>query len=232
MEKKLGFDSNYKMKLGIIIIMITLIVILTLGIGFYINYKNKQYEVQEVSTYLYYPIYQNGKMGVISVTGEILIAPIYDNVKIPNPEKAVFILQKDGKTLAQNDKKENLFPKYEEVSQIDIRGIASSIPYEKTVLRYKQNGKYGLIDYEGKIITKAIYEEIEGLENKEGEMRVKQNGKYGVINQKGANIIKIQYDEVVADGYYDEEQKYALSRLYCDFKNTERDIVMAISIIN
>ena len=38
------------------------------------------------------------------------------------------------------------------------------MPYEKKVLRYKQNGKYGLIDYEGKVITKPIYEEIEGLD--------------------------------------------------------------------
>ena len=61
------------------------------------------------------------------------------------------------------------------------------------------------------MITKPIYEEIESLENKEGELLVKKDGKYGVISQKGACIIKNEYDGIIADGYYDEQHKYALS---------------------
>ena len=89
------------------------------------------------------------------------------------------------------------------------------------MLRYKENGKYGLIDYEGKVITKPIYEEIESLENKEGELLVKKDGKYGVISQKGACIIKNEYDGIIADGYYDETQKYALSGYIVTLKTEE-----------
>ena len=220
--------NNGKTKILTIVITILIIVIVILGIWFYTDNKKKKYELQEVSTYLYYPIYDNEKMGVISITGEIVIEPIYDNAKIPNPQKDVFILQKEGKTVVQNKERENLFTKYEEVTQIDTKGTTSSIPYEKEILRYKQNGKYGLMDYNGKVITKPVYDEIEGLENKEGELLVKQNEKYGVINQKGANIIKIQYDNVIADGYYDKDQKYALSRIHRNHKDTEKDIVMDI----
>ena len=227
----MDITKNGKIKV-VIVTVILIIAIGIFGIHSYIDHKRKQYEVQEVSNYLYYPIYDNGKMGVISITGDIVIDPVYDNAKVPNPEKDVFILQQAEKTIVQNKEKENLFSKYEEVMQIDIKGTTSSIPYEKEVLQYKQNGKYGLIDYNGKVITKPIYDQIEGLENKEGELLVKQNNKYGVINQKGASIIKIQYDDIIADGYYDKEQKYALSRLHCNHKNTVKDIVMDILIQN
>lgn len=211
MEKIVEIFKANKLKIGIIGAILLVILSIGLGIYFYLEYQNKQYEVEEITSFSYYPLYENGKMGVIDTKANILIEPIYDNVKIPNPKKAVFVCQESEKTLVLNDKKEILFSEFEEVTEINTKGTASNIPYEKRVLRYKQNGKYGLIDYEGKIITKPIYEEIEGLENKESELLVKKDGKYGVINQKGARIIKPQYDFIVADGYYDERQKYALS---------------------
>jgi hypothetical protein len=211
MENIMEFVKNNKAKIGIIATILLLIIIIVGAIFIYKDNKNKEYNVEEVTSFLYYTIYEDGKMGVINADGDILIDPIYDNIKIPNPTKAVFVCQIDDNITVLNDNNEQLFTDYEEVTQIDIVGTVSNIPYEKMVLRYKQNGKYGLIDYEGKIITKPIYEEITGLENKESEMLVKKDGKYGVINQKGATIIKIEYDSIVADGYYTEEQKYALS---------------------
>lgn len=211
MEKIVEIIKSNKLKIGIIAAILLVSISIGLGIYFYLDYKNKQYEVEEITTFSYYLLYENGKIGVIDIDGNILIDPIYEDIKIPNPQKAVFICKNSEKIVALNDKKEILFSEFEEVTEISTKGTASNIPYEKRVLRYKQNGKYGLIDYEGKVITKPIYEEIEGLENKESELLVKKDGKYGVINQKGAKIIKTQYDYIVADGYYDEEQKYALS---------------------
>lgn len=204
--------------IGIIIVIISSII----GIYLYKDYRNKKYEVEEIVSYLYYPIYENGKMGVIDTKGNIIVEPIYEDVNIPNPEKAVFICLKEDKIIVQNNQKETLFEKFEEVVGIDTKGTLNSIPYEKKVLRYKENGKYGLIDYEGKVITKPIYEEIESLENKEGELLVKKDGKYGVISQKGACIIKNEYDGIIADGYYDETQKYALSGYIVTLKTRRR----------
>ena len=50
----------------------------------YKDYQNKKYEVEEVISYLYYPIYENGKMGVIDTKGNVIVEPIYDNVNIQN----------------------------------------------------------------------------------------------------------------------------------------------------
>lgn len=213
--------ENSRKNIVIIGIIIVVIISIILGIYLYKDYQNKQYEVEEIVRYLYYPIYENGKMGVIDTKGNIVVEPEYDTVDIPNPERAVFICLKEDKTIVKNDKKVTLFEKFEEVSGIDTKGTLNSIPYEKKVLRYKKDSKYGLIDYEGKVITKPIYEEIESLENKEGELLVKKDGKYGVISQKGACIIKIEYDGIIADGYYDEKQKYALSGYIVTLKTEE-----------
>lgn len=208
MEKVVNFIKNNKVKF---LIVIVLIVVISIGVYFILKNKNVNYSVEEVSKYNYNQVNKDGKYGVISAKGDILIEPIYDNIKIPNPEKDVFICKKQDKTIILNEKGQEILTQYEEVNPISINGIVSNLPYEKRVLKYKENGKYGLIDYKGKVIIKPIYEEIEGLENKESELIVKKDGKYGVINDRGVKLIKEEYDGIVADGYYTEENKYALS---------------------
>lgn len=208
MGKVVNFIENNKVKF-----LIGLILIVVISVGVYLTLKNKnvKYSVEEVSKYNYNQVNKDGKYGVISAKGDILVEAIYDNIKIPNPEKDVFICEKENKVTILNEKEEEILTQYEEVNPISINGIVSNLPYEKRVLKYKEDGKYGLIDYTGKVIVKAIYEEIEGLENKESELIVKKDGKYGVINDRGVKLISEEYDGIVADGYYTEENKYALS---------------------
>ena len=80
--------------------------------------------------------------------------------------------------------------------------------YEKSVLKYSKNGKYGIINFNDKKITNPIYDEIDTLQFKEGELLVKKDNKYGVINIKGAEIVKANYDKIEADKYYDENTGY------------------------
>lgn len=80
--------------------------------------------------------------------------------------------------------------------------------YEKSVLKYKENDKYGLIDFSGKKITKPIYDEIDSVSYKEGELLVKQNDKFGVINIKGNVIVDINYAKISVDGYYTDKNQY------------------------
>ena len=81
----------------------------------------------------------------------------------------------------------------------------NKIPFEKSVLKYKENGKYGLIDFTGKKITENIYDSIENLEYKEGCFIVEKEGNYGVINLKGNTLVNIEYNKIEADGYFDEK---------------------------
>lgn len=134
---------------------------------------------------------------------------------IPNPSKPVFIgyfnydSQKgEYQTEVINNKNEKILTEYQQVLPFIFKDASSDVPYEKSVLMYKENGKYGIIDFKGKKITKPIYDEIESLLYKEGCLLVKQKDKYGVITMKGKQIVEVNYDSISADGYYDEEKKY------------------------
>jgi len=148
----------------------------------------------------YIPI---GKYGVLNEKGEMIVQNIYEDISIPNPTKAVFVCRKEDKnTEVLNEKGEKIFEKYNNVQVIETEVNNTTYPYEKTVLKYQENGKYGLIDLEGKKITKPIYEEIKSVKYKEGEILAKKDGKYGVLNTKGKKIIPFKYDEIEADKYY------------------------------
>ena len=134
---------------------------------------------------------------------------------IPNPSKAVFIgyfnydsEKGEYQTEVINEKNEKILTKYEQVLPLMFKDVSTEIPYEKSVLVYKENDKYGIINFEGKKITKAIYDSIESLLYKEGCLLVEKEGKYGIININGKQMIDIEYDSISADGYYDEETKY------------------------
>lgn len=209
MKSVLNFVKNNKIKFFVAIILVIIIAII--GTYQFLESNKRKYSLTEVSNYNYFILKIDSLYGVIDVTGNVIIEPNYKNVTIPNPEKGVFICEKEDNSIVLNEKGEEIFTEYEEVSAILLNGIVSNIPYEKTVLRYKDGDKYGIITYDEKVITKPIYEEIKGLENKESELLVKTNGKYGVINAKGAMLIKAEYDSIVADGFYTDEEKYALS---------------------
>ena len=130
---------------------------------------------------------------------------------IPNPEKALYICYEGESTKVLNERKEEILTEYEKVEPIALQNISSDLMYEKSVLKYEKDGKYGLINFEGKKITKPIYDTIEGLPYKEGELLVKKDEKYGVINIKGNKLVNIEYDKIAVDGYYtpDSNYKYA-----------------------
>lgn len=191
-----------------IIISVLLIVIIAFTVYYFINLNNKNYEITKVEQYNYFILKQNDLSGVIDRSGNKIVDTKYEEIKIPNPEKAVFICYNQDKIKVLNEKNEEILTQYEEVEPIRLKNIASDLMYEKSILRYQENGKYGLISFDGKKITKAVYDEIEGLPYKEGELLVKQNEKYGVINIKGYKLIDIIYDQVSVDGYYTYQEGY------------------------
>lgn len=192
------------------IIIAILSVVAIAGVGIYqlVLEKGKSYEVEQIKQYNYFVLKQNEQYGVIDRQGNTIVAPEYSGVKIPNPEKAVFICYQGENTKILNEKNEEIATNYFNIQPIQLENIVGDLIYEKSVLKYSKEGKYGLISLEGKEITKPIYDEINSLPYKEGELLVKQDDKYGVINMKGNRLIEIAYDEIKVDGYYTDENKY------------------------
>ena len=202
-------------KVMFIILILTVIFLIILSI--YDNYK-KQYEIEEVIDEKYKVNIVDNKMGIVDTNGNVVIDYIYDAIQIPNPSKPIFVCFYDYnpevgsyRTKVINENGTEIFTKYNEVSVIELVDIDTNMPFEKSVLKYRENNKWGIIDLKGNVVTQAKYDSIEGLGNKEGELLISKDGKYGVINTKGAELIKTEYDYITGDGYYKDDVKYALS---------------------
>ena len=192
-----------KKALLVLIICIVLVGIVIFATNVIIKAR-KDYNLEKISDRNYYTLYKGGKVGVINTSGEIIISPEYNYIQIPNPTKDVFICSKNNESVTLNSKGEIIFTGFNEVTAISVTGAIGDIPFEKTILRYKQDDMYGLINMDGKIITKAIYEKIESVPYKEGEILVEQNGKLGVVNSKGVELVAPNYDTIIGDGYYNQ----------------------------
>lgn len=212
MEKE---ENKKNKKVLLVILPIIFIISSILILVFLFCNKNNSYEIEEVTNFSYFKLYENEKYGVIDAQGNILIEAKYDKIEIPNPSKDVFIgyMNYDSEkgeyqTEVLNSKNEKILTSYAQVLPLMFQDASSKVPYEKSVLAYKENGKYGIINFKGKKITNAIYDSIESLLYREGCLLVKQEEKYGIINIKGKQMVEIAYDSISADGYYDESTKY------------------------
>lgn len=59
---------------------------------------------------------------------------------------------------------------------------------------FKFQGKYGVVNYENKIVIPAVYDLIENIYVSK-EFIVKKNNKYGVVNSENQIVVKIEYDD-------------------------------------
>lgn len=198
------------MKKRFIVFLIIILVIIGVIFGIRkINNSKINYRIEEVNKYNYAKLYENEKYGVIDLEGNIIISPEYKDIVIINPEKDIFVCYEDDNNIKiLNSKEEELFSGYENIQPIKLKNVASILCYEKTVLTYQKDGLYGLVDINGKKITKNIYDSIENLKGTEGKLLVSKNGKYGVININGKKLVDTKYDNIKTDEYYTENEKY------------------------
>ena len=189
---------NMKKVFGVII---TIAVIIMIIVSIKKILKHEIAPVAEIKS-KYYTVYLNGKWGVINNQGQEVIPLDKDEmIVVPNKEKAIFLSIYDVneqtgeyKTLAINEKKEQIFNEYDRVEVIENFDSKQNIE------------KYGLIDLEGKTILNCDYDEITSLKSVKENFIVRQNDKVGLVNSKGQEIIKIQYKEIktLKEGYKNE----------------------------
>lgn len=213
-------------------VILSTILILILIVGFISIYlwkkSDSSYEIEKVTEIKYNLINENKKYGVIDETGKIVIEPKYDIIQIPNPSKPVFICMHDYNINLQqyetevfDNKGNKIFTEYDSVQALPTESTWDGIPFEKSVLKYKRNNKYGLITLENKVITEPIYDSIKAINYKEGMLLVEKDKKYGAINIKGKIIIKPEYDQISIDNYYNSETMYKASGFIVKKKNED-----------
>lgn len=194
--------------LKIIVAIAILVLIIIIGVIIFNINSKKPVETIAQEPYEYFLMYAtNEKVGVIDKEGNEVIEAIYSSIYIPNQAKDVFICFTDDENYqVLNSKGKDLFTDYQSVYPIVISD--TTLEMEKNVLSYEKDGKYGLIDYSGKELTKAIYDSVSSLTNKPGCILVKRDGLYGVIDSKGNTVIEAKYNTIKGDEYSSEAEGY------------------------
>lgn len=205
MELKIENENgNIKVMIAVILLLVAIIVGIII---FKVTTKDRTVAVIEEDPYEYFALYSlDEKVGVVDKKGKILIKPEYTTIYIPNQAKEVFFCFNDEEYKVLDSKGKDIFTEFSSVSPIIISD--TSLEMEKNVLCYEENGKMGLVDYEGKKLTGAIYEKIESLKNKPGCILVKKDGLYGVLDSYGNVVVDIKYNSVKSDEFCSETEGY------------------------
>ena len=229
-------------KVFAVLIAIAVIIMFIIGIKKLFSSNDT---VQEKSVALrYFPIYTQGKWGVMDSRGNTIIEPTYDEyIVIPDNQKAIFVCTTDVNytqntydTKVLNEKGEELFTDYELVEAIENYDESNNLWYQAGILKVLKDGKYGLIDTNGTQIANCEYDSITALKGVENSLLTEKDGKLGIIDNVGSVIIDNKYEEIepisdrFEDGYIvkNENGKYgvitytktvAVEEKYDDIKN-------------
>ena len=182
----------------------------------------------------YFALYSEDKWGVIDSKGEVVITPSYaEMIVIPDSTQDVFLCTYEidaangtYKTKALDKKSKEIFTEYEQIEALENYDKNQNVWHEKNLLKVKQNGKYGLIDLDGKTIINCDYDEIYTLKGIENSIIIEKNGQVGLIDSTGRIIIETIYKEIkplgteALNGYItiNQEGKYGVVAANKDHK--------------
>lgn len=197
-------NGNVKIMIAVILVLVAIIIGIVI---FKMSTKDRTVAVIEQEPYEYFALYSlDEKVGVVDKKGKTLIEPEYTTIYIPNQAKEVFFCFKGDEYRVLDSKGKDIFTDFSSVSPITISD--TTLEMEKNVLYYEENGKLGLVDFEGKKLTGAIYEKVESLKNKPGCILVKKDGLYGVLDSYGNTVVDIKYNSVKSDEFCSETEGY------------------------
>lgn len=226
------YDGNPKLnikKVVAVIVAIIVIIMVIISLKNLLN-GNKTKDVSSLTTYI--TVYTNNKWGVINNKGEIIIEPTYDElIIIPDSTTDLFVCTYDVdyengtyKTKILNEKAQEILTDYNNIEPIENTDD-SSIWYESDVLKYKKNGKYGLINFNGKKIIDAEYDNIYSLTGIEKSIIIEKDGKKGLVSTSmGEIIIEAEYlsiaslTETYENGYIVETENNKFGVISADKK--------------
>ena len=198
-EPKLNKKKVFSVVLGIVVIImfgLTLSKLLQDGT----NLANKKIEESDK----YFSVYTNYKWGVINQKGDYIINPIYDEmIVIPDETQALFACTSDVnfqngtyKTKIINEKGETLFTNYDITEFIINYDKDNVLWYENNVIKVQKDGKYGMINFEGRELLKCEYDSIEALNGVKNTFIIKKGNKVGVSDSFGNIIVDVEYKEI------------------------------------
>lgn len=223
------FDNEPKLNMKKVVATIVALLVIIMVIYSMILSLNKKSKEQQVlpESVSYFSAYADSKWGVINNKGDKLSNISYDEmVVIPDSTKNIFIATydvdyKNGtfKTKAINEKNEQLFSNYTNVSALVNYDTSNKVWYNNEVLKFERDGKYGLIDFSGKEVLPANYEDISTMQGIEKTLILTKDGKYGLYNSVSKTVFAdttytsvAPFGKTYNDGYIvkNENGKYGI----------------------
>ncbi|MBR3152051.1 MAG: WG repeat-containing protein [Clostridia bacterium] len=224
---------NVKKVVATIIAILVIIMVVASVIIVIKRSKNENIETKDVKYFAFYPGSSGNEkvkygeaeinppsLGVIDSNGEVVIPAKYDFIVIPDKNKGIFITTVIGENdqpiiKVLNQDNEEILNNYLNVDAVS-NTINGDLVYEENVLKFVENNKVGLIDFNGDVILKAEYDEIKSLTGVERSLLIVKDGKVGLFNNVSKDvIIEPKYKSIEAlgktynDGYIvtDENDK-------------------------
>lgn len=226
MSKGKRYDADSKLNIKKVIAVLVAIAVVIMFIVGIKTLLTKDINEDKTVVAKYYTVYTNGKYGVIDQNGKVIIEPTMDEmITIPDNKTDLFIctynVNYDNGTYSTkvlNSKNKEQFTKYDLVEALDNYDNNKNIVYEDNVLKVRKDGKYGLIDFSGKEILQAQYDEISVLQGVQNSIIVKKDDKLGLVDTKGNLIIDVEYSQISGiendykNGYIvkNSDEKYGL----------------------
>ena len=198
------YEKEPKLNIKKVIAVILAIIVIIMFIIIIKNIVSSDENNGKISSLSYFASFHDNKWGIIDSSGKDVIEPSYEEmIVVPDEKKDVFIVTYDidyntgaYSTMALNSKKEEIFTEYDQIEAIQNKDESNNLWYEENVLRVQKDGKYGLINLEGKILQEPQYEEIIAVPEIENAFRVKKDNLYGIVDNQGKIIIEPQYTEI------------------------------------
>ncbi len=226
MSKGKRYDGETKLNLKKVFAVIIAFVVIIMAIIMLVKVLTKAKNTKSIDIVNYFALYNEQKWGILGSNGEIVVEPMYQEMPIViDSSKDVFLItydinEEEGtyKTKAINKNNEEIFTNYDKIEALENYDESENVWYEEDVLKVQKDGKWGLIDLNGKQIAETIYDNIETLKGFKKSIIVEQDGQKGLINDKGVKILDtkykdiLQYGEEYGKGYItvDQEGKYGI----------------------
>lgn len=200
-----GKRYNGEAKLNMKKVLAVLVALLVIVMFVFVIYKLvTNGKGERMTNNYYFTSFQDNKYGVINNKGEEVIAPSYQEyIVIPNNKTDIFLCTYDVdytnntyKTKALNSKNKEIFTEYENIEPIANYDANDTISYEQNAIKVQKDGKYGMINIEGKEILPCEYDDLYSLKNTDNSILIEKDGKIGLVDSTGKVIIEPQYKEI------------------------------------
>lgn len=203
--KRYNDEPKLNMK-KVVAVIIAILVIIMFVIGIRELIKDRPKTNEKVFPLAYFTSYNNGKWGVIDSKGNTVVKQNYDEmIIIPDSSKDVFIVTENVdytentySTKVINEKGERLFQTYDKVEVLYNHDENNNLWYEENVLKVQKDGKYGLINLEGKELLACTYDDINVIPDTKSVYITVLNDEKGLVDSKGNVIIDNKYAEITS----------------------------------